>query len=45
VNLLGDADIDEVAGRAELEAIVRGYSAMAGFGQSQVNREPAGPGD
>ncbi len=34
----GFTDIDEVAGRAELEAIVKGYSAMAGFDQAQVNR-------
>ena len=30
--------LDEVAGHAELETIVKGYSKMAGFDQAQVNR-------
>jgi 2-polyprenyl-6-methoxyphenol hydroxylase-like FAD-dependent oxidoreductase len=34
----GFADLDEVASHAELEAIVKGYSKMAGFDQTQVNR-------
>ena len=34
----GFAHLDEVASHAELEAIVKGYSKMAGFDQSQVNR-------
>ncbi|WP_433385230.1 flavin-dependent oxidoreductase [Actinoplanes sp. CA-142083] len=34
----GFTSIDEVASRAELEAIVKGYSTMAGFDQTQVNR-------
>jgi hypothetical protein len=34
----GFAHLDEVASHAELEAIVKGYSQMAGFDQSQVNR-------
>jgi hypothetical protein len=32
---------DEVASYAELEAIVKGYSKMAGFDQTQVNRSEA----
>jgi 5-methylphenazine-1-carboxylate 1-monooxygenase len=34
----GFARLDEVASRAELEAIVKGYSKLAGFDQTQVNR-------
>jgi 5-methylphenazine-1-carboxylate 1-monooxygenase len=34
----GFAHLDEVASHAELEAIVKGYSKMAGFDQTQVNR-------
>jgi 2-polyprenyl-6-methoxyphenol hydroxylase-like FAD-dependent oxidoreductase len=34
----GFANLDEVASHAELEAIVKGYSKMAGFDQTQVNR-------
>jgi 2-polyprenyl-6-methoxyphenol hydroxylase-like FAD-dependent oxidoreductase len=34
----GFAHLDAVASHAELEAIVKGYSQMAGFDQSQVNR-------
>jgi 2-polyprenyl-6-methoxyphenol hydroxylase-like FAD-dependent oxidoreductase len=34
----GFAHLEEVASHAELEAIVKGYSKMAGFDQSQVNR-------
>jgi 2-polyprenyl-6-methoxyphenol hydroxylase-like FAD-dependent oxidoreductase len=34
----GFANLDEVVSRAELEAIVKGYSRMAGFDQPQVNR-------
>jgi 2-polyprenyl-6-methoxyphenol hydroxylase-like FAD-dependent oxidoreductase len=34
----GFANLDEVVSRAELEAIVKGYSRMAGFDQTQVNR-------
>jgi 2-polyprenyl-6-methoxyphenol hydroxylase-like FAD-dependent oxidoreductase len=34
----GFANLDEVASHAELEAIVRGYTKMAGFDQAQVNR-------
>jgi len=34
----GFADLDEVVSRAELEAIVKGYSRTAGFDQTQVNR-------
>jgi 2-polyprenyl-6-methoxyphenol hydroxylase-like FAD-dependent oxidoreductase len=34
----GFARLDEVASHAELEAIVKGYSKMAGFDQTQVNR-------
>jgi 2-polyprenyl-6-methoxyphenol hydroxylase-like FAD-dependent oxidoreductase len=34
----GFADLDEVASHAELEAIVKGYSKMAGFDQTQVKR-------
>ena len=34
----GFAHLDEVASHAELEAIVKGYSKIAGFDQSQVNR-------
>jgi 5-methylphenazine-1-carboxylate 1-monooxygenase len=33
----GFASLDQVASRAELEAIVKGYSRMAGFDQAQVN--------
>jgi 5-methylphenazine-1-carboxylate 1-monooxygenase len=33
----GFANLDEVANHAELEAIVKGYSKMAGFDQTQVN--------
>jgi 2-polyprenyl-6-methoxyphenol hydroxylase-like FAD-dependent oxidoreductase len=33
----GFAHLDEVASHAELEAIVKGYSKMAGFDQTQVN--------
>jgi hypothetical protein len=33
---------DQVASHAELEAIVKGYSKLAGFDQTQVNRN--GPG-
>ena len=32
------ASLEEVASHAELEAIVKGYSRMAGFDQTQVNR-------
>jgi hypothetical protein len=35
----GFAHLDEVASHAELEAIVTGYSKMAGFDQAQVNEE------
>ncbi len=34
----GFAHLDEVASHAELKAIVKGYSKMAGFDQPQVNR-------
>jgi 5-methylphenazine-1-carboxylate 1-monooxygenase len=34
----GFANLNEVVSRAELEAIVEGYSRMAGFDQTQVNR-------
>jgi len=34
----GFARLDRVASHAELEAIVKGYSKMAGFGQTQVKR-------
>jgi 5-methylphenazine-1-carboxylate 1-monooxygenase len=34
----GFTNIDEVATQAELEAIVKGYSKLAGFDQTQVNR-------
>jgi 5-methylphenazine-1-carboxylate 1-monooxygenase len=34
----GFAHLEEVASHAELEAIVKGYSTMAGFDQTQVNR-------
>jgi len=34
----GVAHLDEVASHAELEAIVKGYSKMAGFDQTQVKR-------
>lgn len=34
----GFDDLDAVASYAEREAIVRGYAAMAGFAQDQVNR-------
>jgi 5-methylphenazine-1-carboxylate 1-monooxygenase len=34
----GFAHLDEVASHAELEAIVKGYSKLAGFDQTQVNR-------
>jgi 2-polyprenyl-6-methoxyphenol hydroxylase-like FAD-dependent oxidoreductase len=34
----GFVHLDEVASHAELEAIVKGYSKMAGFDQTQVNR-------
>ena len=33
----GFANLDEVASHAELEAIVKGYSKIAGFDQTQVN--------
>jgi hypothetical protein len=33
----GFAHLDEVASHAELAAIVKGYSKMAGFDQTQVN--------
>ena len=33
----GFAHLDEVASHVELEAIVKGYSKMAGFDQAQVN--------
>lgn len=33
----GFAHLDEIASHAELEAIVKGYSQMAGFDQAQVN--------
>ena len=32
------ASLEEVVSHAELEAIVKGYSRMAGFDQTQVNR-------
>ena len=32
------ADVEAVAGRAEREAIVRGYASLAGFAPDQVNR-------
>ena len=35
----GFTDIDQVATRAELAAIVGGYSTMAGFDRDQVNRQ------
>jgi 2-polyprenyl-6-methoxyphenol hydroxylase-like FAD-dependent oxidoreductase len=34
----GFARLDEVASRSELEAIVKGYSKLAGFDRTQVNR-------
>ncbi len=34
----GFTNLDDVATHAELEAIVKGYSKMAGFHQTQVNR-------
>jgi 2-polyprenyl-6-methoxyphenol hydroxylase-like FAD-dependent oxidoreductase len=34
----GFANLDEVVSRGELEAIVKSYSRMAGFDQTQVNR-------
>ena len=34
----GFANLDEVVNRAELEAIVKGYSRTAGFDQTPVNR-------
>ncbi len=34
----GFADLSEVASHAELEVIVKGYSKMAGFDQTQVKR-------
>jgi hypothetical protein len=34
----GFTTLEDVATRAELEAIVKGYSKMAGFDQTQVNR-------
>jgi 2-polyprenyl-6-methoxyphenol hydroxylase-like FAD-dependent oxidoreductase len=37
----GFTHLDEVASHAELEAIVKGYSKMAGFDQTQVNRSRA----
>jgi hypothetical protein len=37
----GFTHLDEVASHAELEAIVKGYSKMAGFDQTQVNRSKA----
>jgi 5-methylphenazine-1-carboxylate 1-monooxygenase len=30
--------IDDVATRSELEAIIKGYSKIAGFDRAQVNR-------
>jgi 5-methylphenazine-1-carboxylate 1-monooxygenase len=33
----GFVSLDQVASHAELEAIVKGYSKMAGFDQTQVN--------
>jgi hypothetical protein len=35
----GFTDLDDVTGHAELEAIVKGYSTLAGFHQSQLNRQ------
>jgi 5-methylphenazine-1-carboxylate 1-monooxygenase len=35
----GFANLDEVASHAEFDAIVKGYSRMAGYDQTQVNRE------
>ena len=35
----GFARLDQIATRAELETIVKGYSRMAGFDQAQVNRD------
>jgi hypothetical protein len=35
----GFATLDEVVSHSELEAIVKGYSKMAGFDQTQVNRK------
>jgi 5-methylphenazine-1-carboxylate 1-monooxygenase len=41
----GFAHLDEVASYAECETIVKGYSTMAGFDQTQVNcREASQPG-
>jgi 2-polyprenyl-6-methoxyphenol hydroxylase-like FAD-dependent oxidoreductase len=34
----GFVNLDEVMSHAELEAIVKGYSKIAGFDQAQVNR-------
>jgi hypothetical protein len=34
----GFVNLDEVVSHSELEAIVKGYSRMAGFDQTQVNR-------
>jgi 2-polyprenyl-6-methoxyphenol hydroxylase-like FAD-dependent oxidoreductase len=34
----GFTNLDDVASRAELEAVVKGYSKLAGFDQTQVNR-------
>lgn len=39
----GFVHLEEIASHAELEAIVKGYSKMAGFDQTQVNRRSAGP--
>ena len=36
--MITDIMPDEVASHVELEAIVKGYSKMAGFDQTQVNR-------
>jgi 5-methylphenazine-1-carboxylate 1-monooxygenase len=38
----GFANLEEVAPRSELEAIVKGYARMAGFDQAQVNRLDCG---
>jgi hypothetical protein len=34
----GFDDISDIAAPAELEAIVKGYSQLAGFDKTQVNR-------
>ena len=38
----GFDDLDAVASHAEREAVVRGYAALAGYAQEQVNRDRAG---